>query len=79
MATSVPQVKPFNELLYRVGQLFEHAAGCKRYAPEIYAECLQLIRKLYEEEMKPRANLGQMDRARLDAIGRELEKLEAKQ
>ena len=78
MTTSVPQVTSFNDVLYRLGELLQKSARAKREAPAIYIATVQLIRRVYEEEMKPMANLGELERAYVDEVGRAIEKVEAK-
>lgn len=78
MKTSVPQVRPIEDVIYRIGLLIENAGQIKKHAPELFAESIAIARRIYEEEMKPRANLGKMDRDRVNMIGRLLGKIEEK-
>lgn len=78
MATSVPKVYPLRDLHERVTRVMEGAYEAFRVTgdPKVLIEPTKLVRKFYEEEMKPAAAKGRYDWKHLAKIGNALDAME---
>lgn len=78
MTASVPQVTPISEIKYQLARLLEEALELRKLTGDSshFINAVQLARRVYEEQIKPRRNLGQMDKAYVEQIRVGLEKVE---